>query len=675
MHLRRTRIGCLSLVLIIVATLNMGALLLSLSEKNARGGQCPDCPRKELRQVETRQTNDSSSTRLQQFMAELDLYLENPQGLESIIDQREKQTSGGSSVTSQEREQPQKSAKVVLTAEGGLIGKLEGSNEETIQIVHREVWHMETAQANPKLRKQIQSEAITPMPNNNGKTKLLDSALSKETELVLELEPEEKHDVKRLQQAVQYNQSWDRQSYDALLQRIERSLSYQSYSGSTRQVLLWGANKLITRDGDWYLASLLRYGWNIERIKVDGYLTNKDLEKAPHAILLCIAPQEHCLQLNWPAHLKQYQSLNRVPGLREVLWSKDSFCGTLKNATRNDPRFSDVSFPCWVLPQEYPAALEYASAHGDQALITKPLFKSGGSGIYVLETSRDLAKIRTLPRIVQPYLAEPYLIQQHKWDIRAFVLVTSTVPMRAYTFSRGIVRFASGVYEQDARKKNQVLTNTKVNRKYVGHNVTSITWSFQELQAHLNSQGESADKLFEEVDRVISVVMLSGEYGWQQWHTRNNQPMCSNCYQILGLDLLVDRDLRPRVVEVNAQPSLQLSQDTDDHYSQTKLRMIHNQIRMFYANEEPVSSSLWMDLKGCAISTLSSLTSVEWKYLIQYYKERRHLGGWRPVYPSLLHNKYHEDFLSHQQASPARIGLHQVLMHLESKFQMQSSVH
>lgn len=46
--------------------------------------------------------------------------------------------------------------------------------------------------------------------------------------------------------------------------------------------------------------------------------------------------------------------------------------------------------------------------------------------------------------VVQRYISRPYLINDTKFDMRIYVLVTSFHPLRIYLFQDGLVRFASG---------------------------------------------------------------------------------------------------------------------------------------------------------------------------------------------------------------------------------------
>ena len=48
------------------------------------------------------------------------------------------------------------------------------------------------------------------------------------------------------------------------------------------------------------------------------------------------------------------------------------------------------------------------------------------------------------PLVVQRYISRPYLINDTKFDMRIYVLVTSFHPLRIYLSQDGLVRFASG---------------------------------------------------------------------------------------------------------------------------------------------------------------------------------------------------------------------------------------
>ena len=76
--------------------------------------------------------------------------------------------------------------------------------------------------------------------------------------------------------------------------------------------------------------------------------------------------------------------------------------------------------------------------------------------------------------IVQEYLDRPLLVDNKKFDLRIYVLVTSVDPMIAFIADEAMVRFCTEDYEQPSRdnmhKILQHLTNFSLNKlsdKYV----------------------------------------------------------------------------------------------------------------------------------------------------------------------------------------------------------------
>jgi len=70
--------------------------------------------------------------------------------------------------------------------------------------------------------------------------------------------------------------------------------------------------------------------------------------------------------------------------------------------------------------------------------------------------------------VICRYISNPLLVNQHKFDLRIYVLVTSVDPLRIYIYNEGLARFASSPYEMG---KNHVknlyshLTNYSINKK------------------------------------------------------------------------------------------------------------------------------------------------------------------------------------------------------------------
>ena len=139
---------------------------------------------------------------------------------------------------------------------------------------------------------------------------------------------------------------------------------------------------------------------------------------------------------------------------------------------------------------------------------------------------------------------------------------------------------------------------------------------------------------------------------------------CSNCYQVMGVDLIVDDKSHARVIEVNGQPSMKLEGDANDHYTSTKKSMISDMIGMIY-NDKDNSDELFEDLLSIDPSAVPLLKQRDIEYLLDFRRENALRGGFGNVYPSVEHFSLHSQFFSIQSVpNPHRLLMHNILYKL-----------
>jgi hypothetical protein len=173
------------------------------------------------------------------------------------------------------------------------------------------------------------------------------------------------------------------------------------------------------------------------------------------------------------------------------------------------------------------------------------------------------------------------LINGHKFDLRTYVLITSYEPLKIYVFQEGLARFASEVYTTKIDKNNKYmhLTNYAINKNNENfvYNENSeqddvgFKWSLGAFCAHLEKAGIDMDLLWSRIYDLIIKTILSGEHHVMNAMKKMNVGR-SNCFQLLGFDVLVDSDLKPWVLEVNLSPSLVTDSPLDHSIKATLLK-------------------------------------------------------------------------------------------------------
>jgi len=133
--------------------------------------------------------------------------------------------------------------------------------------------------------------------------------------------------------------------------------------------------------------------------------------------------------------------------------------------------------------------------------------------------------------------------------------VTSITPLRAYFYKEGLVRFAAERYDPNNTqpgKEQKFLTNTSINKKF--SKITSLTWTFEKLKNWFITHGYDGERIFESIKEVIVYTLLAVEYKFlKSFHMSLESYDCSRCYQLLGVDVILNSALEPSVIEVSCR--------------------------------------------------------------------------------------------------------------------------
>jgi len=451
------------------------------------------------------------------------------------------------------------------------------------------------------------------------------------------------------------------------LERAEKDIRPVEY-----KVVVVGKSFILKRDFD-------IWDYTFTKAKHDIVQTTKqDLQAGKYAdwtVMKCLDlfdGKSHCIEPSDLPGLKRSQRVSRLYGLRKTLWNKDRFCETMASAIRGYEGLPyEFVFPCWNLPADYAHLIhESKTRYVNKSFILKPTDRGEGNGIIVMDDWRQLMNWKSkFPDndeiVVQTYLPNPFLINQRKWDMRTYVLVTSVSPLRVYMYRDGLVRFASSKYEKDAKgggKATSFLTNTSVNKK-AGIAVEDLTWPFPKVYEYLKGIAIEPEMLWERIERAVVQLLLSAEPAFVKLFKKlQNDFTCSICYQLLGVDVIVDDDLVPRVIEVNGEPSMQLSGETHSQYDFTKKSMAHDLVHMIYTYDS-FARGLAQDLTeleldgfaigyqslGCSSSDQFCLRPIDLEYLLESKKEQQNMGGFRRMYPHAK-GDYYSEFIKHLES-------------------------
>jgi glutathione synthase/RimK-type ligase-like ATP-grasp enzyme len=76
-------------------------------------------------------------------------------------------------------------------------------------------------------------------------------------------------------------------------------------------------------------------------------------------------------------------------------------------------------------------------------LLAKPSKGRGGQGIFFVKNAKELDQecINEYAYVAQQYIANPFLIENKKFDFRLYLMIKGVEEMEAYIAFEGLVRF------------------------------------------------------------------------------------------------------------------------------------------------------------------------------------------------------------------------------------------
>ena len=225
-----------------------------------------------------------------------------------------------------------------------------------------------------------------------------------------------------------------------------------------------------------------------------------------------------------------------------------------------------------IFPVSYTVPTDIVQLEQEQALYNHTMYilkiaaKDRGEGIKVISGPKDLKPTDT--GIVQSYVQHPYLLNGYKFTMRVYVVYTSLAPLRLYIYPEGFVHMATDKYNPDPKYINERymhLTNPDISkqRPFYKKNPRPFYWNFKELKDYIRKNGvnnvvhgDDDVRLWKKIQTLVQKTVLSAEHLLSKYAQKIVPHPTSNCFELLGLDVLVDDQLKPWLIEVNPDPDM-----------------------------------------------------------------------------------------------------------------------
>jgi len=262
----------------------------------------------------------------------------------------------------------------------------------------------------------------------------------------------------------------------------------------------------------------------------------------------------------------------------------------------------------FLLPEEYDQFKEFKSKHPNRLFIAKPTSGSQGDGIILVKKLSDLS-LYSNEMIVQEYVDKPLLLEDKKFDLRLYILVSNVKPVIAFLNEEGLARFCTESYQPPTQEnlKNAYmhLTNYSLNKlsphyKYTEECIEINDGSKRTLTSlwkSLEKAGYSKEEVLTNITSVVQKLVFALEPVIQfNYNVAFEGKDDGKCFHVLGVDILIDQDLKPWLLEINANPSFNIGhEDSND----PKAKEIISPVDQF-VKEKVVEDSILVSRKSVA---------------------------------------------------------------------------
>ncbi|CAE7246637.1 Ttll6a [Symbiodinium sp. CCMP2592] len=301
---------------------------------------------------------------------------------------------------------------------------------------------------------------------------------------------------------------------------------------------------------------------------------------------------------DWMRKVEPWMRINHFPGMNNALARKTRLARNMTRMQRLFPAAYRFVPPTWVIPDDL-TDLEKRFGNSQESkvfYIVKPDHLCQGRGIFLtteldrLRQAAEESRKKNEATVVQRYLSRPMLIEGLKFDLRLYFLVSAKkasgeagLDMRCFLFRDGLVRLCTTPYQpptaETMNEKCMHLTNYAVNKNSSNFQQNdgeddgagskrSLRW-FMSYIGETYGEKERRKlwlKLMGVCMKTVLMVKptLETEYDGAFPRDLTGGQMGCRCFELLGIDVMLDAKMKPYLIEVNHLPSFTCDSPLDE---------------------------------------------------------------------------------------------------------------
>ncbi|KFP91594.1 Cadherin-like and PC-esterase domain-containing protein 1, partial [Apaloderma vittatum] len=445
------------------------------------------------------------------------------------------------------------------------------------------------------------------------------------------------------------------------VKKIEDSI-LQHFGARTRRAVLYAPSAHRETDRQLCQRILAKHGYTVTVLENRRLVEDPRHESPYHSaigpwdLLICLLSRKNdgtgCIQTEDLNHLELFQKVNLLPEIQHFLCRGEGLCQIMKV-------FSDLQLPLVSLECSGHPGLSRARAASNVSQGSESPGKRRPAHLrhwWKESTSTQMNRVPASPGHKDSLKAQDLSV-----IIKAYVLVTSLTPLRAFIYSK------TTVWHPPKKKYFSV----KLQKFF------EIFFKNSSPQQAFNNMKEAINKLLL-ITEVFSESSASGPISFNQ---------CSQCFQMLTFDIGFGTSMYPVVLEVHENFDFQDEDELSIQDQAFKELLFEDTFKFLLSNESSTSSliEILQKIYGSAMNkdvtyhteVEQCLSLEEINSMITFIKELKNIGQFELLFPSsapktqtLLQDLYH--IVDPMRQLGSVLTLHWLLSRLLEQFQLMT---